>query len=356
LHLHSVKDQISGDSKFAGAAALGDAVYFAPDGADAIGVFNVTTQTFRLHSIQQQISADGKFSGAAAHGDAVFFAPGFADSVGVFDVTTQTFHLKWQISGPGWKFSGATTLGDAVYFAPFDATAIGIVNVTTQTFRLHSIRTQITGGGKFSGAAALGDAVYFAPSSAGAIGIFDVAAQTFRLRPIETQISRDKFRGAAAFGGDVYFAPLKTDVVGIYGMVKASAQVLLGVEWSNEDRKNLKRLRDATTGRTSPCRMENRACAAYDCFDGREAHCERSRTCGKPTVNVRLVSRHSWFSALLRATTQTAYYEITATGIIVGLYLSHRRLFVSRDLPPGYFQVVLEGDSTAEVSRQRQGQ
>ena len=80
----SIASTVSGSWKFNGAATAGNGVVvFAPAGADCVGLWDPTTQTFSCPSIAWTGRTDRKFAGAATAGNGVVvFAPYFADCVG----------------------------------------------------------------------------------------------------------------------------------------------------------------------------------------------------------------------------------------------------------------------------------
>eukprot|EP00966_Prymnesium_polylepis_P011980 275081-Prymnesium_polylepis.1 len=66
--------------KFAGAAAVGNLVVFAPYNADVVGVYDAIARTSG-HSVSLSgLTMDNKFQGAAAAGNVVVFAPYNADA------------------------------------------------------------------------------------------------------------------------------------------------------------------------------------------------------------------------------------------------------------------------------------
>ena len=87
--------------------------------------------------------------------DKVVFAPWSANAVGTFDVATNSFEtVSTGTVTMDWKFSGAATVGSKVVFAPYNANAVGIVDLATRKFTTVSAGS-VTGSDKFSGAAAL---------------------------------------------------------------------------------------------------------------------------------------------------------------------------------------------------------
>ena len=83
------------DYKFAGAAAVGTKVVFAPRNADVVGVFDTATGTFDASVSTGALTMDGKFAGAAAVGTKVVFAPHNADVVGFVECGCWQTEVKW---------------------------------------------------------------------------------------------------------------------------------------------------------------------------------------------------------------------------------------------------------------------
>ena len=83
------------DSKFAGAAAVGTKVVFAPYSADVVGVFDTATGTFDASASTGGLTMGGKFNGAAAVGTKVVFAPYFADVVGFVECGCWQPEVEW---------------------------------------------------------------------------------------------------------------------------------------------------------------------------------------------------------------------------------------------------------------------
>jgi hypothetical protein len=117
------------DYKFAGAAAVGELVVFAPRDADAdvVGIYNTQTGTFDASVTTGSLTMDYKFFGAAAVGDLVVFAPFNADAVGIYNTQTGTFDASVTTGSltMDWKFFGAAAVGDLVVFAPYFADVVG---------------------------------------------------------------------------------------------------------------------------------------------------------------------------------------------------------------------------------------
>lgn len=151
--------------------------------------------------------------------------------------------------------------------------------------------------------------------------------------------------------GALYLAPAYSNSIGILGDI-------VSVEWTEQDTQILAKFKDRFAGRTSPCLMERRSCTHYDCFGKGKPACVPRKVCRKPMVNAKLVTRLSWFSAFLTAASQTAYYEILATAILVGGYLIYLRCRVSEEPAVTfgtYAHVVLESDSATEMQHLREG-
>jgi len=188
----------------------------------------------------------------------------------------------------------------------------------------------------------------FCPTNVDAIGIFDTTSGTFRVQSVSD--GRLGSMGIAVLDGALYLAPSQHRL-GILGDI-------VSVEWTEQDEQILAKFKDRFPGRTSPRLVERRICTHYDCFGTGKPDCKPERLCLKPTVNVKLVTRLSWFSAFLAAASQTAYYEILATAILVGVYLIYLRCCVSKEPAVtcgAYAHVVLESDSATELKHLRWG-
>ena len=157
-------------------AAVGTKVVFAPSGVNAVGVFDVATNTFQnfpmTGSPTVTISADnptwgnfGKYAGAAAVGTRVYFAPCSENTVGSFDTATNQFSIVATsgLAATGTrKYAGALAFGtNKVIFVPSNADNVGIIDTATNTFSTGApVSTEPL---KFYGAADLGTRAIFAP-------------------------------------------------------------------------------------------------------------------------------------------------------------------------------------------------
>ena len=84
---------VSGDKKYAGAAAVGTNVYFAPSGMGNVGMLDTTTSTFttidtEAAGISGYSSSASRYDGAVALGGKVYFAPSNQDGIGVVDAAS----------------------------------------------------------------------------------------------------------------------------------------------------------------------------------------------------------------------------------------------------------------------------
>ena len=73
----------AGWEKYAGAAAVGTKIFFAPSNEYEVGVLDTTTSTFSTTSAGT-LQAQAKYRGAAAVGTKIFFSP-HNENVGVLD-------------------------------------------------------------------------------------------------------------------------------------------------------------------------------------------------------------------------------------------------------------------------------
>ena len=207
-------------NKFRGAAAVGPKVIFAPCDADAVGVFDTSTNSFDATTSTGALTMDSKFSGAAVVGTKVVFAPYNADVVGIFDTANNTFDASTSTVSLTMhnKFWGAAAVGPKVVFAPCDADVVGVFDTSTNSFDATTIdSTVLTMDSKFSGAATVGTKVVFAPYNADVVGIFDPVANTFDTTT-STGLGKYQhlFSGAAAVDTRVVFAPYQANIVGVF--------------------------------------------------------------------------------------------------------------------------------------------
>ena len=235
----TVTAQGGGRMKFAGAAASGDFVVFAPYSAEGVGVWHATDRTFSLFDISATINAasepdavTAKFSGAATAGNGlVVFSPFGAAGIGVFDPTAASFtyhDVSATVTDASlWRFGGASAAADGtVVLAPYNADGVGVFDATTGVFNYHDISATIDTNFKFfSAATASNGLVVFAPyTNSNGVGVFDPATATFSLYDISATLSGNSlFRGAAATGdGRVVFAPHAARGVGVFDAVDKS--------------------------------------------------------------------------------------------------------------------------------------
>ena len=113
------------DSKFAGAAAVGELVVFAPYNANAVGIYHAHARTFTSVTVGS-LTMDRKFRGATAIGELVVFAPSEANVVGIYDTQTRAFDVSIT-TGP-LSFSGAAAVGNLAVFAPNNADVVGLLH------------------------------------------------------------------------------------------------------------------------------------------------------------------------------------------------------------------------------------
>ena len=69
---------------YAGAAAVGTTVYFAPDNTDKIGVLDTLTSGWSF--IHTDLAGEEMYWGAVAVGTKVYFVPANQNNVGIFEV------------------------------------------------------------------------------------------------------------------------------------------------------------------------------------------------------------------------------------------------------------------------------
>jgi hypothetical protein len=180
------------DSKFAGAAAVGELVVFAPSEANAIGIYRTTNSTFASVSTGS-LTMSYKFSGAAAVGGLVVFAPYNANAVGIYHAHARTFTSVTVGSlTMDRKFRGATAIGELVVFAPSEANVVGIYDTQTRAFDV----SITTGPLSFSGAAAVGNLAVFAPSNADVVGLLHGRFITCAAKQCLKEGRREGGRGA----------------------------------------------------------------------------------------------------------------------------------------------------------------
>ena len=148
--MFDIESQLSTHRKFAGCAtARNGLIIMAPENADAVGVFDVISRTFRLVDISLDEARNNKFRGAIASEDSdlVYFVPHSADGVGVFDAATLSFTLVSiaAVTTMNAKYDGGVLTEHGLVFAPSKEDAIGIFNTTSLEESLPAIRTYAPG-------------------------------------------------------------------------------------------------------------------------------------------------------------------------------------------------------------------
>ena len=230
---------VNANLKYAGSAAVGDKVYFAPFNATEVGVLDIsnTSQTsqgtFSTIPLTPDVTGQYKFFGAVSVQDKVYFAPYHATEVGILDTsdtspqyphgTFSTIQLPADVTSP-WKYRGASAVGDKVYFTPYGATEVGVLDTTTETFDTIPM-TGVDTLWKYHGATTVGDKVYFAPYGATKVGLLDTSDTSNGSLPHGTFSTIDtvltgidaerKYHDAATVGDKVYFAPWDATKVGV---------------------------------------------------------------------------------------------------------------------------------------------
>ena len=221
----NIASTISIDHKFAGGAAVGDVVVFAPLRASCVGVFNSTSNAFSCHSISVSTQYPyNRFNGATASNGLAILSPWYANCVGIFNPSTNGFScvdISGTVSGLA-KFGGATTTtGGLVVFAPHAADCVGTFNPVTSVFNC----IDVTFEGDFTGATTASNGlVIFIPRTADCIGVFDPATNAFSCVDISATTSlygaihdNAKFAGGTtANNGLIILAPNAIDCIGVF--------------------------------------------------------------------------------------------------------------------------------------------
>jgi len=211
---------VNAGSKYAGAAAVGTSVFFAPVKEDNVGVLDTITSIFSIvDTTAAGVNADWKYQGAVAVGTRVFFAPLYENNVGVLDTTNNTFSIIdiSAFSTDGFKYSGAAAVGTSVFFAPANEDNVGVLDTTTNTFStIDTTAAGVSDGSKYKGTVAVGTSVFFAPGNENNVGVLDTTNNTFSIIDISAfSTGNAKYNGAAAVGTSVFFAPQNEDNVGV---------------------------------------------------------------------------------------------------------------------------------------------
>ena len=213
--------QMKKQEKWAGEAAVGTKIYFAPLVQAAVGVLDrrppPSRPSARLASrpATQQIWVQRQWV------QKVFFGPHDEDNVGVLDITSSTFSTIGTAAADvvgNRKYSGAATVHDKIYFTPFRQDNIGVLDTTSSTFSTISIT--VSGTQKYYGAAAVGSTVIFPPFTQDNVGVLDTSSSvpTFSTIPMAKEPDAlfgglgGWYAGAAVLGTKVYMAPYSADI------------------------------------------------------------------------------------------------------------------------------------------------
>jgi len=110
---------------FSGAVSVGTKAYFAGNEADFLGIYDAVT------NVWSTVATTGEeYAGAAAIGNTVYFAPGSGAgaNVGIYDTSSGTFStgaLTGDALGGNEKYYGAVAIGNYAYFVPYEQDNIG---------------------------------------------------------------------------------------------------------------------------------------------------------------------------------------------------------------------------------------
>ena len=222
----------AGEYKYAGAAAVGTTVYFAPYRQTHVGMLDLDTNSFSTIDVSEYFvtGADKYYFDALAVGTTVYFAPYFEDNVGVLDTTTTTTSfstIDTTVAGvtADYKYAGAALVGTIVYFPPEDVDNVGVLDTVTSSFStIDTTVAGVTGTYKYFGAAAVGTSVFFSPYFQDNVGVLDTVTSSFSTIDITAAgVTEDyKYAGAAAVGTTVIFAPGHQDNVGVLDTTTSS--------------------------------------------------------------------------------------------------------------------------------------
>jgi len=181
-------------------------------------VFDPATSVFSIVDISATISGTNKYCGGVlAPNGKIYFAPMGANHVGVFDPATSAFSvidISATITGD-WKYFGAVLAPNGkIYFVPGDAFGVGVFDPATHAFSV----VDISSTDYFGGVLAPNGKIYFAPRNALNVGVFDPATNAFSVVDFSDSISgfsgTNKYAGGVlAPNGNIYFAPCHADHV-----------------------------------------------------------------------------------------------------------------------------------------------
>jgi len=187
-------------------------------------MFDTSNMTFHTHPIN--VTGSAKYAGLAAVGIFVIFAPHNQDNVGMLNTLTHGFSTvpTTGVTGNG-KYHGAVSAQIAghsdtthIFFVPYNANNVGVLDLNSTFTTIATSGAAATGTGKYQGGAKHGQLVYFAPHNQQNIGVVDLGTMAFStVAAAVPGTSTARFAGAAYFHGQVIFAPYNADFVGYYG-------------------------------------------------------------------------------------------------------------------------------------------
>lgn len=168
---------------YSGQAAYGQKVYCVPrTGAGGVGVFDVTFETLTNVPFAVDFATKNTtdlFSGGAVVGTKMYFSPDNAQAIGVFDLLDDTFRTirvpELESLGRGHNYAEAVAVGNLVYFTPRSQTSVLVLDPNTEEYEF--IYTTLPhfendDAGHYYGKPAVVDGdLYFAPAMEAGVGV-----------------------------------------------------------------------------------------------------------------------------------------------------------------------------------------
>jgi hypothetical protein len=233
-----------GDELFSSGSVVystnGISIYFAPQHATYVGVYNIETNTFLEISIVDkinvyldaqgvekdgsgfqafQISNDRKYSGAVyvpTKGNVYLIPLGLA-MVGVVDISTNTFSTIKSVFSGQTEYNGGVLSqdGTVIYMVPFRHDYIGVLNLNTHAITKIMIGANQPNLEKYQGGVLAGNGkIYFCPYHSTNIGVLDpTAGDAFSVIDISsiTHVNTDGYNTFEAIflhtDSMIYFVP-----------------------------------------------------------------------------------------------------------------------------------------------------
>jgi hypothetical protein len=168
---------------YSGQAAYGQKVYCVPrTGAGGVGVFDVTFETLTNVPFAVDFATENAtdlFSGGVVVGTKVYFSPDNAQAIGVFDVLDDTFYTirvpELEAFGRGHNYAEAVAIDDLVYFTPRSQNSVLVLHPTTEQYAFINSNlpylAEDDAGHYYGKAAVVGRNLYFAPAKEAGVGV-----------------------------------------------------------------------------------------------------------------------------------------------------------------------------------------